>query len=124
MTPLKTAVIAVLTLPMGAALAFLSLEAIGAPLLVIAMLIAYHVAGRASVDLPVWSVCFGVAFAGTVAFFALQTSGIFTGAANTGSVWWFGFWFLFGCTLTCGGSTALITRLTPGRHKRSHSNTG
>lgn len=49
---MKTAVIAVLALPLGAGLAVLSLEVIGVPLLVAAMLIGYHVGGRASIALP------------------------------------------------------------------------
>jgi hypothetical protein len=121
---MKTAVIAVLALPLGAGLAFLSLEVTGVPLLVAAMLIAYHAGSRASIDLPLWSACFGLAFAGTVAFFAWRTSGIFAGTANTGSVPWFAFWFLFGGALTCGGSALLIVRLASRRGERSHSNTG
>jgi hypothetical protein len=122
-TPLKTAVIAVLALPLGAGLAFLSLEVIGVPLLVVAMLIGYRVGRRASIDSPLWTACFGVAFAGTVAFFALRTSGIFSGAANTGTVPWFVFWFLFGCTLACGGFALLIRRLVSGTVARQRSHT-
>jgi hypothetical protein len=118
---LKTAVIAVLALPLGAGLAVLSLEVIGVPLLVAAILIGYHVGGRASIALPLWSACFGLAFAAIVAYFALRTSGIFAGAANTGSVPWFGFWFLFGCTLTCGGFALLVRRLGSGTAMRHRS---
>jgi hypothetical protein len=120
---LKTAVIAVLALPLGAALAFLSLEVIGVPLLVVAMLIGYRVSGRASMDPSLWSACFGLAFTGTIAFFALRTSGIFNGAANTGSVAWFGLWLLFGCTLTCAGFALLVRRLMSGTATRQRSHT-
>jgi hypothetical protein len=122
--PLKSALLVVLALPMGVGLAFLSLEGIGVPLLIVALVIASHVGRRRNVDLPLLSVCFGLGFAATVAALALRTSGIFQGATDTGSALWFGFWFLFGCTLTCGGVGILIRRRASGAASKSRPSTG
>ena len=110
---LKGAVNEVLAVAIGAGLGFCCLELIGAPLLIAVLWIGRYAAGHSSADLTLPFLGFGFGFAGSVAWFAVRTSGIFDGTAGSGSVYWFGFWFLVGCAMTCVGARYLMRRLTP-----------
>ena len=68
---------------------------------------------HSSADLTLPFVGFELGFAGSVGCFALLTSGIFDGTAGSGSVYWFGFWFLVGCAMTCVGAGLFTRRLLP-----------
>jgi hypothetical protein len=92
-----------LLMPLGAALAFLSLEVIGIPLVLAALALVVYV-GRKSADLPLLLLGFGIGFAASVGFFALRTSSIFTGDGGMVGVAWFAAHFAFGLGVVAAGS--------------------
>jgi hypothetical protein len=96
-------------IPLGAVLAFLSLEVIGIPLVLAALALVVH-AGRRSADLPLLLMGFGIGFAGSVGFFALRTSAIFTGDAGAVGAAWFAAHFAFGLGVVAVGSWLLQRR--------------
>ena len=114
MTTTRNVILLVVALPFGVCLGFLSLEGIGVPLVAIAVLLALGI-GRRSWILPATAMSFGLGFAATVVYFALRTSGIFAGAADTGTIAWFAFWFLFACALVCVGAVTLRRHRVRGR---------
>ena|ERR1700680_3298240 len=88
--------------PLGAMLAFLSLEGIGIPLVIIALgLIVF--AGRRRGDLGVLLMLFGAGFLTSVIFFATVTSGVFRGQADLFGAGWFASHFAFGVALLVTG---------------------
>jgi hypothetical protein len=99
---------ALLALTLGAGLAVLCLEFIGVPLLIATVLLGRAAPNRPSADMALPRLAFGVGFTGSVAWFAVRTSGIFDGSANSGSLVWFGFWLLLGCMLVSVEAAALI----------------
>ena len=84
-----------LLMPLGAVLAFLSLEVIGIPLVVASLALVLY-AGRRSTDLPLLLIGFGLGFAASVGFFALRTSAIFTGDGGLVGAAWFAAHLAFG----------------------------
>jgi hypothetical protein len=98
--------------PLGAALAFLSLEVIGIPLVVAALAYVIY-AGRRSGDLPLLLMGFGIGFAGSVLFFAVRTSAIFSGAGGAVGVAWFAAHLVFGLGLVAAGSWLLQHSASP-----------
>jgi hypothetical protein len=97
-------------IPLGAVLAFLSLEVIGIPL-VLAVLALVSYLGHRSEDLPLLLMGFGIGFAGSVGFFALRTSGIFTGDGGAVGAVWFAAHFAFGLGVVAAGSWLLQRRM-------------
>jgi hypothetical protein len=106
----RIAALALLALALGAGLGFLCLELIGVPLLIATVLLGRSAADRSSADLTLPRLAFGVGFTGSVAWFAVRTSGIFDGSANSGSLFWFGFWLLTGCMLVSIGAASALQR--------------
>lgn len=92
-----------LLMPLGAVLAFLSLEVIGIPLVLAAVALIVYV-GRRSADLPLLLMGFGIGFAASVGFFALRTSAIFSGDVGAVGVAWFAAHFAFGLGVVAAGS--------------------
>ena len=108
----KVSVNALLAFALGVGLGFLCLELIGMPLLIAVLWIGRYAADRSSASLGPPLLGLGLGFAATIAWFAVRTSGIFDGTAGSGSVYWFGFWFLVGCAMTGVGVSLLIRRFT------------
>jgi hypothetical protein len=101
----------VLVLALGAALAFLSLEVIGIPLVLVALALIVYI-GRKSGDLALPLMGFGIGFAASVGFFAVRTSGIFSGETGAVGMAWFAAHFLFGLGVVGTGSWLLQRRAT------------
>jgi hypothetical protein len=109
---LKGPVNEVLAVAIGIGLGCCCLAFIGAPLLVTVLWIGRYAGGHSSADLTLPFLGFGFGFAASVASLAVRTSGIFDGTAGSGSVYWFGFWFLVGCVMTCISAFRLVCRLS------------
>jgi hypothetical protein len=110
----KAAANTALAVAVGVGLGFCCLEGIGAPLLIATLVIGRYAGNHSSADLAIPSLGFGLGFTACVAFFAARTSGIFNGTGGSGSVYWFGFWFLVGCGITSVGVISLMRRLASG----------
>ena len=85
-------------LPFGAALAFLSLEFVGIPLVVVALGLIF-VVGRKTGNRAALLMSLGAGYVTSVSFFAIVTSGIFRGVAGLFAEVWFASHFSFGVAL-------------------------
>ena len=101
-----------LLIPLGAALAFLSLEVIGIPLVLATLGFVLYV-GHRSGGLPLLLMGFGIGFTASVLFFALRTSAIFSGGAGAAGVAWFAAHLVFGLGLVAAGSWLLQRSARP-----------
>jgi hypothetical protein len=106
---LKLATNELLAIALGVGLGFLCLEIIGVPLIIAVLLIGRYASDHSDADLTLPLLGFGVAFACTVGWFTVRTSGIFDGTGGSG-IAYFAFWFLVGCALTVLGVTRLAQR--------------
>jgi hypothetical protein len=91
-----------IVLPLGAILAFLSLEGIGIPLVFVALGLIVYVTRRTG-NRSVVVMSFGVGFLLSVSFFAIVTSRIFRGEADPFATEWFAAHFAFGVAVIVMG---------------------
>jgi hypothetical protein len=110
----RAAINTLLAVAVGVGLGFLCLELVGAPLLIATLVVGRYATSRSSVSLALPLLGLGFGFAGSVAWFAVRTSGIFDGTAGSGSVYWFGFWFLLGCSMLLIGAGLLLQQFAAG----------
>lgn len=90
-----------LLLPLGAALAFLSLEFIGLPLVLITLVLIVLV-GRRAGNVPALLGSFGAGFVVSVSYFAIRV-GIFSGEEGLSGTVWFATQFAFGVAMIALG---------------------
>jgi hypothetical protein len=98
----RGALFGVLGVPAGVALAFLTLELIGLPLVALVIGMSYRVLRRHPTEFCVLMLTVGVSFAGTVGVASGWGSHRFTGSATAFSIVWNAVAFLFGLSLVLG----------------------
>ncbi len=102
----------IVLLPLGAGVGFLSLETIGIPLIPIILGLMILV-GRRVGNLPEALMSFGVGFVASVSYFAIRTSGIFSGQADFLGTAWFAFQLALGVAMVVVGWLMRLRRPRP-----------